>query len=474
MKDLIARWESFLRLERLGSAADLFKARTVYATAMAFAVVQTVNFAQMLAAYDGWILDHTLLAIAMILTSGSALSLRYRANFEAISILWSVIILGAVGGTAIPADVGINSALLPVLVAGIAVVALIGSRRSLVFYCISALILTVMLHLNAADADLSVLSDPDYVALRNMQRTMQTLIAVVLVGTVMGLLGFTQDRLFRSLEANVAAARAAESVKAQFLADMSHELRTPLNGVLGMNQLLLRGPLDDTQRSYARIIDECGSGMIAVIDDILDLSRLEATGISLKPTDFDPARMLDSVMSLHQASARAKGLSLSLTVEPGLPSMVRGDHGRLRQIVGNLISNAVKFTDTGAVSVVLRGRPLQGEASEPGDAAAGRWWFNIFVRDTGIGITPDRVERIFGRFEQAQDSDANSVRGSGLGLAIAHELAALFGGTITVQSEPGRGSLFCLALPLDAVPDRPAVAPPPGSVPVLAPVTRRA
>ena len=441
MRNLIDQWEAFLRLDRLTSASDLFKARTVYVTAIATVFVQILNGFQMYYFYGGWILDHTLLAIALILVALSGFSLRYQANFDFFSVFWGGIILAGVCGTALPANVGINSALIPSLVGGIVVIALLGSRRSLLLYCLCAALLILCLFLNSTEADRSVYMDPNYLALRDIQRSMQALFAVMMVGAIMGLLSVSQTRLFESLEANLAKAKAAEASKGQFLADMSHELRTPLNGVLGMNQLLLRGELNDQQRNYAEIIEDCGVGMITVIDDILDLSRLEAGRITLKPTTFDPARMLDSIMALHQANARAKGIELHLLIEPGLPTLFRGDHGRLRQIVGNLISNAVKFTDDGDVVIALRGRPLED----------GHWWLNIFVQDSGIGIPPDRQARIFERFEQAEDGQKNTVRGSGLGLAICRELTELFDGEISVKSEPGEGSLFCVALPLEAV-----------------------
>jgi signal transduction histidine kinase len=222
---------------------------------------------------------------------------------------------------------------------------------------------------------------------------------------------------------------------------MSHELRTPLNGVLGMNQLMLRTDLDDTQKRYAQIVEDCGSGMITVIDDILDLSRLEADKVSLKTTAFNPAKMLDSIIALHQANASAKDVELYLQVEPGLPDLFMGDHGRLRQIIGNLISNAVKFTDAGYVAVSMRAQNMPDR----------RWWLNFFVEDSGVGITPDRQASIFKRFEQAQDGQKNTVRGSGLGIAICRELTELFDGEISVTSEPGQGSRFCVAFPLMAV-----------------------
>jgi len=441
MKNLIGRWEAFLRLGRLTRASDLFKARTVYVTAIGFCLVQMANFVQMYFAYGGWILDHTLLLVAVGVFMATAISLRVQANFDFVSVLWGSIILLGIGGTSIPSNVGINSALLPVLVAGTVLIALLGSVRSLLIYCASAGLLIVCLHMNASNADITLLSDPAYVALRNSQRTMQAFIAIVLAGLVLGLLASSLERLFRSLEQSLTDARAAEAAKTQFLADMSHELRTPLNGVLGMNQLMLRTDLDDTQKNYAQIVEDCGRGMITVIDDILDLSRLEADKVSLTPTAFNPAKMLDSIIALHQANASAKDVELYLQVEPGLPDFFMGDHGRLRQIMGNLISNAVKFTDEGYVAMSMRAQDMQD----------GRWWLNFFVEDSGVGITPDRQASIFKRFEQAQDGQKNIVRGSGLGLAICRELTELFGGEISVTSEPGKGSRFCVAIPLSAV-----------------------
>jgi signal transduction histidine kinase len=441
MKDMIGQWEAFLRFDRLTKASDLFKARTVYVTAIGFCLVQLFNFVQMYFAYGGWIIDHTLLLVAVGVFALSGISLRYHVNFDFISVLWGGLILLGIGGTSIPSNVGINSALLPILVAGTVLVALLGTVRSLLIYCASASLMVLCLHINASQADISVLADPAYVALRNSQRTMQTLIAITLAGLVLGLMAYSLERLFRSLEQSLTDARVAEAAKTQFLADMSHELRTPLNGVLGMNQLMLRTDLDDTQKRYAQIVEDCGSGMITVIDDILDLSRLEADKVSLKTTAFNPAKMLDSIIALHQANASAKDVELYLQVEPGLPDLFMGDHGRLRQIIGNLISNAVKFTDAGYVAVSMRAQNMPD----------GRWWLNFFVEDSGVGITPDRQASIFKRFEQAQDGQKNTVRGSGLGIAICRELTELFDGEISVTSEPGQGSRFCVAFPLMAV-----------------------
>ncbi|MEL6686952.1 MAG: hypothetical protein AAFP97_04955, partial [Pseudomonadota bacterium] len=149
MRNLIKRWEAFLRLERLTSASDQFRARTVYVTAIAFVFIQILNGIQMLHFYEGWIIDHTLLVIAIVVVGLSAASLRYQANFDFFSVLWGGIILMGVGGTALPANVGINTALLPGLVGGIVIIALLGSRRSVLTFCASATLMIVALHLDA-------------------------------------------------------------------------------------------------------------------------------------------------------------------------------------------------------------------------------------------------------------------------------------------------------------------------------------
>ncbi|MGB6229711.1 MAG: ATP-binding protein [Litorimonas sp.] len=448
--DLIEWWEGVLRLDRLESASDQFRARVVYITSAIFFVLQIVNGVQMYVAYGGWILDHTLLMVAVIMLTGLMATLRWHANFDMFAFVWGSVMLMGILGTALPQNIGINSALLPNMVGGIVLIAMLSSLRSLMLYSACMLLMILALHINAGGSDPSILSDPAYIAERNMQRTVQATIVVVMIASIMGLLTFSLTSLFSSLERSRDAAKAVSAAKTQFLADMSHELRTPLNGVLGMNQLILRSELDDTQRHYAEIIHDCGAGMIAVIDDVLDLSRLEGGKVDLRPTPFNPAKMLEAIVALHQANASAKDVQLHLNVQPGLPDLFVGDHGRLRQIVGNLVSNAVKFTDEGFVALSLRGEPM----------ADGRWWLNLFVQDSGIGITPARQARIFERFEQAEDGQTNTVRGSGLGLAICKELTSLFGGEIGVRSAPGQGSTFCVAIPLPvATPKRAQPAP---------------
>ena len=229
------------------------------------------------------------------------------------------------------------------------------------------------------------------------------------------------------------AAEVANRAKSDFLTVISHEIRTPLNGVLGMAQAMALSPLSKLQRERLRVIGESGSALLAIVDDLLDLSRIEAGGLEIVRTDCDLAALVESVHAAYSAEAASRALALVLDLDPSASGLYEADAGRVRQILGNLISNALKFTHEGEVKVCLArtGRGVRFE-----------------VRDTGIGIAPDRIAALFETFTQADSSATRRYGGVGLGLAICRRLAQAMGGDISACSMPGRGSAFTVDLPM--------------------------
>jgi signal transduction histidine kinase/DNA-binding NarL/FixJ family response regulator len=265
------------------------------------------------------------------------------------------------------------------------------------------------------------------------------------------LMAFSTVRLTRSLFAERRRAEEANRMKSQFLANMSHEVRTPLNGVLGMAQILERRITEPADREMIMTIRQSGEELLNILNDILDLSKVEAGKMELDLAPFRPADVITRLERLYRARAQDKGIALIVDRGPGLDALCLGDSHRIIQILHNLLSNAVKFTESGTVRVEARW--LSGSRSSAGPertpaSRIGQGRLEVVVADSGIGMTPDQMGRIFEDFVQADGGITRRFGGTGLGLAIARRIVDLMGGRITVESWPNRGTRFQVLLPL--------------------------
>jgi signal transduction histidine kinase/DNA-binding response OmpR family regulator len=245
--------------------------------------------------------------------------------------------------------------------------------------------------------------------------------------------------MMEDLERAKNVAEDATRAKSSFLANMSHEIRTPLNGILGMMGILRESPLTEEQKDHVMIVQRSADALLTILNDILDFSKIEKGKLSIEKTDADLREIIEDACGLMAWRADEKGLELSIAIPPGTPTGVIGDPVRIRQIVLNLVGNAIKFTEEGGVHVAL----------ESSDVGENETRVTLTVRDTGIGIAPERQSAVFETFTQADTSTTRRFGGTGLGLTITRQLVRLMGGTIDLESAPGRGSSFRVHLPLE-------------------------
>jgi len=251
---------------------------------------------------------------------------------------------------------------------------------------------------------------------------------------------FKTAREMLEVEKEKQMAIAAGNAKAQFLANMSHEIRTPINTIIGMNEMILREGKDDTIREYAQNVENASNLLLGLINDILDFSKIEAGKLSIVETEYNLSKVLMDIVKAIQIKAVSKKLILNVNIEESLPTKLKGDEIRIRQILNNLMSNAVKYTKEGYITFTVRGVYSQDE-----------FMLHLSVEDTGIGIKPEDMERLFNSFQRLEEQKNRYIEGTGLGLNITKSLTEMMGGSIEVTSEYGKGSCFTVKIPQQVI-----------------------
>ena len=451
----VAKFESFLGLSPDLGPGELLRLRFVYMISWMFIATQVVNWFGMWHSYGGLHAQHFVsFGACFALAAISALP-RWTRSRHAFGAAFTVLILGAVvssvAGAAHPfIGGGINTSLLPILALGPVVLALVSDWRWVTGYTIMGLLFITGLFFSSLaalngvpDAALAIVPSVNGVggreafAINYDQRFTQAAVSLIVTSCVVAPFGHRLYKIYDRLEAAVAKARAAEAAKGDFLAQMSHEIRTPLNGVISMSDLLTQQELPPSAAKPAEIISTASQHLMDLVNDVLDTARLEAGRLEITTAPFDLQGTLEALLDVHRQTAEDKGLWLGLDWQTGLPGAVIGDEARVRQVVANFVSNALKFTQAGGVRVAVRGAAV-GETVR----------LKIFVQDTGTGIAAGELGGVFERYVQSASGRAQGAKGTGLGLAITRELAELMGGSVGVTSRVGEGSCFHVALDL--------------------------
>lgn len=431
--------ERAFRIDQLTKKHDIFRAWAVVVIASSMVLTQAANMVIMFYSYGEWTADHWVAFSVCSALIATIISLRYYKVFLTYGIFYSTLLLAGIFASSIENHTGINTAILPMLAVGSILIGFICGWRSVAIFSVVALAFIWFLYYVSITAPSGGYYPTDIYAGRILQRAVQASFATGIVSLTVTIFSYTLHSAFAQLEERVDQAHSADVAKSLFLSNMSHEIRTPLNGIIGMSGLLLKTDLDKTQHQYADIVNSCGTSLVTIINDVLDISKMDAEKFTLKEEPFNLQSLLQTLIFLHSPTAVKSGINLGLRYPPHLPQNFIGDEGRLRQVINNLIGNAMKFTAEGSVTVFVDGRIN----------VDGKFDLYVAVKDTGIGINPEDAEKVFMRFEQIDNELSRQHVGTGLGLAIAKEIIECMGGDMNLASQIGKGSVFYFNVPME-------------------------
>ena len=428
-------YERFLKIDPGGPTKEIVRARAVYGLGWGIISIQLFNLLGMTATYGRWTIDHSIATVAIAALLVAIHSLRYYKYFMAYAMFFTTLTITGVAFSALPDGTGVNSALLPFVVMMPLMIAFIaGPRLALFTGGLSIVFVLFLYNVSATSLDNNLI----YYADRNQQRALQAIFCLILVSISGSIISTSVFNSFERLEHEAHRAQQAERAKSAFLAFMSHELRTPLNGILGLADALERTQLDKEQVALLKTINISGESLLSILNDILDLSKIESEKLEINSEPFNPKELTEELASVWRITAAQKDLHVFAEIDSDIPDFIFGDDLRVRQILSNFLSNAVKFTETGKIKINVETIKDQNEQSH----------IQFNVSDTGSGIAPDKLQSIFNPFEQADNNITRMHGGTGLGLTICQRLATLMKGKIFLQSTLGEGSVFSLCIPL--------------------------
>ncbi|WP_375205553.1 ATP-binding protein [Hyphococcus sp.] len=433
MKGWANAYERFLRIPEIDRPEKAARMRAVWIIGLMVVATQIVNHAIMWGNYGRWTYDHTVSAIAVAIVLASMQLVRWYKNEVFYAWFYTILMIASVLGSAVPDHAGINSAIVPFLSLGPVMTGYMAGRRVALVNCVVVIATLAVLYWISLSHP-AAMSPFDYT--RETNRFGQGVFAVLISTGIAVLITENLYEMLGAMRENVHRAKRAEAVKSEFLATMSHELRTPLNGVIGLTDALLAGSLPAHERKLTDTIRKSGESLLLILNDLLDLSKIEAGKLAIEARSTDLRELVRFVADSWRETGVSKGLAISANVTGEIPGAALVDDLRLRQILQNFMSNAVKFTTEGHVSLHLHGVNRGG----------GRYALEFRVSDTGKGIPEEQVARIFDKFEQGERGTTRQFGGTGLGLPICRMLAQLMGGAIGVERTGPAGTTFLLSL----------------------------